>query len=155
MSYIDFESCLSLGRTRCQTQAPPSPQPGAPPEHRACPTRPPLAPQQPGSWLREILISIPALDAGSPRDCHPDRFCCRHRAREQAAGACNAPAKSWSWPNDRNKQLERPGFHSGKACVLFISPANNSQQMTPEHPIHSASICPVYAVPGELILTFS
>lgn len=39
--------------------------------------------------------------------------------------------------------------------VLLISPSNNSQQIRSEHPIHSASIRPIYAVPGEFILQFS
>lgn len=39
--------------------------------------------------------------------------------------------------------------------VLLISPSNNSQQIRSEHPIHSASIRPIYAVPEEFILQFS
>lgn len=136
------------------TRDPGLPPPWKPPQSTepASPRHPP-APHQAGSWLQEMLISISALTTGSPRECHPDRFCCQHCAREQAAGVCNAPAKSWSWLNNTNKQAEWPGFHSCKASALFISPSDNSQQITSEHPIHSASIRP--AVPGELILTFS
>lgn len=135
-------------------QAGPSPKPGTGRRWDCHPPHLPREPpQHPSGW--ELAPGDINQHFCSRRKRRPQRFCCRHRAGEQAAGACKAPAKSWSWPKGRKEQRERPGCRAGRPPVLFIDPSSNSQQIAAEHPVHAASTRPVYAAPGELILTFS
>lgn len=88
----------------------------------------PLIRLGPGS-RRHLLTSSSALATGSRRTS----------AASTTPGGCNVPAGSWSWLKDRDKQLERPGFHSGKASLPFVNHPRKAQKITSEHPIHPAS----------------